>query len=90
MYIDKLDYAAQEFKWTLQYGSDKRVSAASSFPSAGLRRMIYQTQLDNAILRFSNLTSTNQTRMAITQGVRSFPILSNTKLNIPFSGNLNK
>lgn len=83
--FNKLDFSAKAFSWTHQIGTDKRIAASSSFPGAGIRQVLQQTQLDNAILRNSNVTSPLASA-TITQGVRGFPQLASTKLDYPAGG----
>lgn len=76
---------AKNYKWTLQFGNDKRLTASSAFPTAGKRQLLQQSQLDNAVLRNMN-TSSGLSSAAITQGLRGFPLISSTKINFPVSG----
>ncbi|KAJ3379607.1 hypothetical protein HDU92_006560 [Lobulomyces angularis] len=81
--IEKFDQIKKEFAFTLQYGSDSRISASSGFPTRGQRLILEQVQLDNAILRFSNFSS-NFGTYSITQGIRAFPARSTTKFSFSF------
>lgn len=77
--FEQLNFNAKQFGFTHQIGTDKRIAAASGFPRPGIRQLIQQTQLDNAILRNSNRTSP-LAAASITQGTRAFPQVTSTKI----------
>ena len=68
----------------MHYGTDIRLTATSNFPVPGVRLIQQQTQLDNAILRNSNVSVYGNA--SITQGLRILPYVANNKLNLPFGG----
>eukprot|EP00842_Homolaphlyctis_polyrhiza_P003285 jgi/Hompol1/3958/HPOL_006852-RA len=79
--FDTIDHTNKKYQYTLQVGKDARLEKIPGFPLMGLRQMIHQSQLSNAILRFSAPALQNT---VITQGIRNFPSLSSTTLDIPF------
>jgi len=84
--FEEIDFVAKKFAFTHQIGSDKRIAAASSFPKPGIRQLLQQSQLNNAILRFSNTSSPSLASSTITQGTRAFPQLANTAIEFPAGG----
>ncbi|KAI8909839.1 hypothetical protein EDD86DRAFT_190811 [Gorgonomyces haynaldii] len=82
-YYRKIDHPSLKYAWTLQFGRDKRLDGSTGFPSPGPRLLSQQTQLSNAVLRFSNASLAN-TR--ITQGFRIMPFVKTNELKIPFGG----
>ena len=84
VFFKKIDHNSLKYSWNYHYGSDRRITAASSFPAEGQRLLYQQTQLDNAILRNSNTSGLGSAQ--ITQGLRIFPELQNTKIKLPFGG----
>jgi hypothetical protein len=83
VFFNQIDHKKKKYSYNLHYGSDIRVSGASNFPAPGQRLLYEQTQLSNAILRHSN---TNFSQAQITQGLRIFPYVANTKFTLPFGG----
>ncbi|KAJ3118142.1 hypothetical protein HDU96_003671 [Phlyctochytrium bullatum] len=78
-------------KVVMQVGGDKRISASASYPSQGKRQMMFYTQLVQALLRaFAVEQDAGAGRLGpgftITQGVRIFPEVKSTKLEIAFGG----
>ena len=85
LYFSKIDYSKLDFSYTLIFGSDERIiSGAWNFPYQGLRQIIMQAQLSNALLRNSR---NDWEDLEISQGLRMFPILGNNYSELPF-GNL--
>ena len=68
IWIEKLDHKERNYKYTLQFGREKRLSL---IPELGKRLIIQQAQLGNSILRFSNPTKLGN--YSIIQGLRAFP-----------------
>ncbi|KAJ3196136.1 hypothetical protein HK101_009969 [Irineochytrium annulatum] len=83
LFLDAYDAAALSARVIMHFGSDLRLSAAANFPSQGNRQMVQLTQLSQALLRSFNASLGGAT---ITQGLRSFPYVHNTKLYFPFGG----
>ncbi|KAI8825016.1 uncharacterized protein EV422DRAFT_242205 [Fimicolochytrium jonesii] len=83
LHLDTIDHAAKKYKYTMQIGKDKRFEAAAGYPTAGLRQVLQQAQLNGAILRTSNPGTYGAA--AITASTRAFPIVQSTRLDIPFS-----
>jgi hypothetical protein len=81
IFFDKIDHNNKNYHFTLQFGSDPRIKHAPGFPTTGLRRLLAQSQLSNAILRFSNSSLGSH---VITQGMRAFPILANPTPGIEY------
>jgi ABC-type multidrug transport system fused ATPase/permease subunit len=84
IYFNKLDHATKKYSWSYLFGNDRRLQSGSNFPPSGLRLLYQQTQLDNALLRHSNVTSYGSAQ--ITQGLRIMPELRSSKLDLPFGG----
>ncbi|KAL5038930.1 hypothetical protein BDV3_002117 [Batrachochytrium dendrobatidis] len=76
-----VDHSNKKYSYILQVGKDQRLERTPGFPLAGLRMLLQQAQLSNAIVRFSSpkLAST-----VITQGLRNFPFLAKPSFDIPF------
>ncbi|KAJ3000665.1 hypothetical protein HDV02_004350 [Globomyces sp. JEL0801] len=81
IYFKKIDHTNKKYSWIYHIGNSIQLTYTSNFPEAGLRQLIQQTQLDNAILRNSDVSKFSNAQ--ITQGLRILPQLANTKLNIP-------
>ncbi|KAF9413059.1 hypothetical protein BGZ94_000850 [Podila epigama] len=79
--FNAIDAAARKFDYTLQVGTDVRLSRAANYPDRGFRLMQQQTALTNAILKTS--ATANQTK--ITHGFRGMPQLFSTKTEIPIA-----
>ncbi|KAJ1344845.1 hypothetical protein BSLG_000360 [Batrachochytrium salamandrivorans] len=84
VFFNKVDHANKQYSWNYHYGNDIRLTATSNFPVPGERLLHQQTQLDNAILRNSNSTTFGSA--SITQGLRIFPHIASSKLDLPFGG----
>ncbi|KAL5033545.1 hypothetical protein BDV3_000517 [Batrachochytrium dendrobatidis] len=84
VFFNKIDHANKRYSWNMHYGTDIRLTATSNFPVPGVRLIQQQTQLDNAILRNSNVSVYGNA--SITQGLRILPYVANNKLNLPFGG----
>jgi hypothetical protein len=81
IFFDRIDHTGKSYAYTLQFGSDPRIRQVPGFPTMGFRRLLAQSQLTNALLRFSSPSlSTN----LITQGIRAFPILSDPEPSLQF------
>jgi hypothetical protein len=76
-----MDHSAKNYQFTLQFGTDPRIAHAPGFPTTGFRRLLAQSQLTNALLRFS---SSSLGSTVITQGIRAFPVLSDPAPSIQF------
>ncbi|KAJ3047994.1 hypothetical protein HK097_010977, partial [Rhizophlyctis rosea] len=81
--FEEINHAAKRYKYTFSIASDPRLGAASGFPSQGTRQIYLQSQLSNAILRFSNTTSLGST--VIAQSTRAMPSVTSTKLELPIA-----
>ncbi|KAL2912237.1 hypothetical protein HK105_208305 [Polyrhizophydium stewartii] len=84
IYFNKIDHTNRQYSWNYHFGTDTRLSGSSSFPAAGVRLLLQQTQLDNAILRNSNPATLGSA--SITQGLRIFPRVVSAGFNFPFGG----
>jgi hypothetical protein len=84
IYFNRIDHATKRYSWNYHFGSDIRLTAASSFPAVGRRMLLQQTQLDNAVLRNSNISRFGSAQ--ITQGLRILPQLANTEIKLAFGG----
>jgi hypothetical protein len=82
LYFKTIDHESKKYAWNYHFGSDLRLESASNFPATGPRLLFQQTQLDNAILRNSNISRFSTAK--ITQGLRLFPQLGSSKLELPF------
>ncbi|KAJ3058920.1 hypothetical protein HK102_010253, partial [Quaeritorhiza haematococci] len=80
VFVDQVDHAAKDYRFTFSVGKDTRIDRAAGFPAPGLRQVLQLTQLTSGILRTSNSTLGAYT---ITQGVRGMPNLYSTALEIP-------
>ncbi|KAJ3339045.1 hypothetical protein HDU83_007802, partial [Entophlyctis luteolus] len=86
LYLDEFDSENKTLRMVFHYGSDTRLGASSSFPSAGFRLLQTVAQIGQAALRsFSNGNAT-LAEAAITQGLRIFPKQVNTATTLNFSG----
>ncbi|KAI8815091.1 hypothetical protein BJ742DRAFT_659980, partial [Cladochytrium replicatum] len=81
VHFDVLDFVNGVFNYTMVIGSDGRLERAATFAPAGLRQVILQSQLSNAILRKMN--STFYGSSSITQGFRSMPEFRSTAISLP-------
>ncbi|TPX33896.1 hypothetical protein SmJEL517_g03315 [Synchytrium microbalum] len=79
--VDQIDSTRLFYNYTLYIGKDRRLSAAFGYPRPGFRQFVTQAEMSNAILRFSN---PKLGAHSITQGVRAFPQLVETRINLPF------
>ncbi|KAI8919374.1 hypothetical protein DFJ77DRAFT_508257 [Powellomyces hirtus] len=83
IHFAKIDHAAKNYAYTMQIGRDKRFESAAGFPSQGIRQILQQAQLNNALFRFGNPGTFGAS--SIIPSIRSLPILKNTKINLPFA-----
>ncbi|KAJ3257632.1 hypothetical protein HK103_004420 [Boothiomyces macroporosus] len=83
LYFDKIDHKKLRYSWTYLFGGGD-VIESTDFAGPVARMMYQQTQLDNAILRNSNVTAFSNA--SITQGLRTFPTYESTKLDFPIGG----
>ncbi|KAJ3213533.1 hypothetical protein HDU67_002781 [Dinochytrium kinnereticum] len=83
IYLDAFDASTLSARAIVQFGRDRRLDAAASFPTQGIRQFMQVTQLSQAFLRAFNPSFASAT---ITQGVRAFPSLQSTKFDLPFGG----
>ncbi|CAG8636281.1 17603_t:CDS:2 [Acaulospora morrowiae] len=82
--MDVVDPSAKKWNYTLQIGTDIRISNAASFPSQGFRRIATQSKLSNGIIRTVNGTSASGINgVKITQTYRAFPQLYTTSIKLP-------
>ncbi|KAL2915890.1 hypothetical protein HK105_204591 [Polyrhizophydium stewartii] len=79
--FNKIDHTNKDYAYVLQIGTDQRLARTPGFPLAGLRMLLQQAQLSNAIVRFSSQALQNA---VITQGIRSLPQLGSSTFDIPF------
>jgi hypothetical protein len=84
MFLDYIDQPGLKARVILHFGTDRRIAASSNFPSQGKRQMIQLTQLNQALMRAFGSSDARLRGSTITQGVRAFPDLQNTKLNLGF------
>ncbi|KAJ3118141.1 hypothetical protein HDU96_003670 [Phlyctochytrium bullatum] len=92
IYVTKLDPAAVSAGAVLHAGTDIRISAASTYPSAGKRAMWLYSGFVQAWLR--TMASLNGgiggvgigTAGTITQGVRAFPEKRSNRFDLQFAG----
>ncbi|KAJ3273832.1 hypothetical protein HDV01_003810 [Terramyces sp. JEL0728] len=83
IYFNEIDHKKMNYSWTYLFGTDEVIDA-TDFAGPVARMMYQQTQLDNALLRNSNLTAF--ANASITQGLRTFPTFHSTKLDYPIGG----
>ncbi|KAJ3003704.1 hypothetical protein HKX48_001635 [Thoreauomyces humboldtii] len=83
LYFNTVNHTSKDYDYTMQIGTDARFGAAAGFPSQGIRLILQQTQLNNALLRFSNVVANGAS--AIIPSTRAMPKLENTKLDLPFA-----
>ncbi|KAJ3261112.1 hypothetical protein HK103_006421 [Boothiomyces macroporosus] len=81
IYFDQIDHSKKNYSYTLQIGENTVLSNIQGFPTAGLRKLLQQSQLSNGILRMSD-SKLSQT--VITQGTRAFPYLESGQIFFPF------
>ncbi|KAJ3321707.1 hypothetical protein HDV06_004000 [Boothiomyces sp. JEL0866] len=81
LYFNTIDHTNKKYSWNYHFGTDIRLTAASTFPAPGPRLVYQQTQLDNAILRNMDSRFANA---QITQGLRILPQIGTTKIDLPF------
>ncbi|CAG8698021.1 10354_t:CDS:2, partial [Dentiscutata heterogama] len=82
--FDSANNFSKQWNYTLQTGSDIRISAAVSFPSQGLRRIAQQSDLSNGIIRTVNGTNGGgPTAVGITPMYRVMPQVVSTNIKIP-------
>ncbi|KAG0019644.1 hypothetical protein BGZ82_011827 [Podila clonocystis] len=79
--FNAIDAIARKFDYTLQFGTDIRLSQAANYPNRGFRLMQQQTALTNAILKSSSVANSTK----ITHGFRGMPQLFSTKAEIPIA-----
>ncbi|KAG0052778.1 hypothetical protein BGZ83_002132 [Gryganskiella cystojenkinii] len=79
--FNAIDTIARKFDYTLQIGTDIRLSQAANYPNRGLRLMQQHTALSNAILKSSPTANTTR----ITHGFRGMPQLFSSKADIPIA-----
>jgi len=89
LHFASLNHTRKRYSITMGFGMDKRLEAAAGagFPSQGARQMVMLSQLDNALLRFSNEELGS---MVITQGTRIMPELSDGTVKLPISGGIGR
>eukprot|EP00842_Homolaphlyctis_polyrhiza_P004811 jgi/Hompol1/5330/HPOL_004344-RA len=80
IYFSKVDHANKKYAFTLQVGNDIRIVSASSYPDSGSRQLYFLTQLTNGLLRNSDVGKLGSA--SITQGIRYFPQVKNSKENL--------
>ncbi|CAG8641009.1 16181_t:CDS:2 [Dentiscutata erythropus] len=82
--FDSANNFSKQWSYTLQTGSDFRISAAASFPSQGLRRIAQQSDLSNGIIRTVNGTNGGgPTAVGITPMYRVMPQVVSTNVKVP-------
>ncbi|CAG8495571.1 10808_t:CDS:2 [Ambispora gerdemannii] len=77
--FDAIDPSAKLWNYTMQIGSDKRISKAASYPSQGFRRIASQSQLSNGFLKTAKGDAQS---VKITHGFRVMPQLYSSKIKI--------
>lgn len=82
IYFKYLNHSTKSYSFNYHIGKDIRLS--SSLPSAGIRLLTQQTQLDNGILRNSNITLLGNAQ--ITQGLRLLPQYTTTAILVSVGG----
>ncbi|CAG8617679.1 2939_t:CDS:2, partial [Racocetra fulgida] len=83
--FDSANNFSKQWNYTLQIGTDIRISAAASFPSQGLRRIAQQSDLSNGIIRTVNGTNGGggPATIGITPMYRVMPQLFSTEIKVP-------
>ncbi|KAJ3274372.1 hypothetical protein HDV01_002976 [Terramyces sp. JEL0728] len=81
IYFDQIDHAKKNYSYSLQIGENGVLSNIQGFPTAGLRKLLQQSQLSNGILRMSD---PKLAQTVITQGTRAFPYLEPGQVFFPF------
>ncbi|KAJ3203256.1 hypothetical protein HDU67_010287, partial [Dinochytrium kinnereticum] len=81
VFLEELGRGDMGVKMVLQVGTDKRISAAATYPTPGKRTMILLTSLSQSLARaFGSGSET------ITQGVRAFPEKRRNRVDVSFGG----
>ncbi|CAG8580036.1 3827_t:CDS:2, partial [Racocetra persica] len=83
--FDSANNFSKQWNYTLQTGTDVRISAAASFPPQGLRRIAQQSDLSNGIIRTVNGTNGGggPSTIGITPMYRVMPQLFSTEIKVP-------
>ncbi|KAJ3199536.1 hypothetical protein HDU67_002717, partial [Dinochytrium kinnereticum] len=82
LYLDAFSREELRAKVMMQVGNDKRISSSATYPTQGKRQMIFLTQISQALLKAFGVGETAM----ITQGLRIFPQVQTTKIDISFGG----
>ncbi|KAJ3409337.1 hypothetical protein HDV05_004476 [Chytridiales sp. JEL 0842] len=80
--LSGFDRERLQARLVMHVGTDRRIQAASGFPSQGRRQMILLTQFTQSLFRAFNPTRFGGA--GISQGVRAFPSQQSTKLDLNF------
>jgi hypothetical protein len=81
LYFSEINHDQKKYAYTIQVGTNDAIGNVLGFPVAGLRALLLQSQLSNALLRYS---SPSQSLNVITQGTMAFPYLEPAQLEVPF------
>ncbi|CAG8754990.1 25011_t:CDS:2 [Gigaspora margarita] len=82
--FDSANNFSKQWNYTLQIGTDIRISAAAAFPSQGLRRVAQQSDLSNGIIRTINgINGGGPATIGITPMFRVMPTIFSTDIKIP-------
>ncbi|KAJ3130321.1 hypothetical protein HK100_008124 [Physocladia obscura] len=84
IFLDTFNTNTLEARFILHFGSDKRIESSGIFPTQGERLLTAVAQLGQVSLR--GLLSASYSTATITQGIRAFPEVDSTALNLPFGG----
>lgn len=84
IYFNKIDHSNKAYSYNLHIGTAMQLKSIPTFPGAGARALLQQTQLSNGILRNGNVAGLGNAQ--ITQGFRILPQVVNTKIVSNFAG----
>ncbi|KAI8051265.1 hypothetical protein BDF22DRAFT_692827 [Syncephalis plumigaleata] len=80
--FNKMNSASKQWDYTMQIGSNKRISKVGYMAPEELRRIAFQAMLGNAMARTAGNGNNDVT---ITHGLRMFPVLVRTEMNLPIA-----
>ncbi|KAJ3113607.1 hypothetical protein HK100_001931, partial [Physocladia obscura] len=84
IFLDSFDPGSLLARYILHVGTDTRIAAASNFPTQGMRMLTLIAQLGQA--NFRGLSQVGHRNDTLTQGIRAFPEIDSTAINLPFGG----
>ncbi|RKP20028.1 hypothetical protein ROZALSC1DRAFT_28441 [Rozella allomycis CSF55] len=75
--FNNFDASNNQYAYTLQTGSDKRITRSTKYPSEGFRRLMQQSWLANAIAK----TYMPNANISINHGLRTMPVVINNRFD---------